>query len=303
MKIAYEDRKFTKKSLARIEQSNVIIDEYEALGFTLTLRQIFYQFVARNLLENTERSYKNLGKLIRDARLAGHVSWAAIEDRSRSFEGWLIEENERDVVKGLEHQFALDYWRRQGVYCEVWIEKAALRNIIERPCGEYRVPHLGCIGYLSISEVWRAAHGRFDRAAADGRRCVLIHLGDHDPSGLDMTRDNENRLDLLTEIASVEIRRIALNIDQVEHYKPPPNPTKETDTRAKEYIQRFGNQSWELDALEPRVIEGLIESELDSLIDPDVWAETKAEEDERRSVLAKVHRHWPEISKMLGDAP
>ena len=75
MKIAYEDRRFSKKSLARIEQSNVIIDEYEAQSFTLTLRQLYYQFVARNLLENTERSYKRLGKLIRDARLAGRVSW------------------------------------------------------------------------------------------------------------------------------------------------------------------------------------------------------------------------------------
>ena len=302
MKIAYEDRNFSKKSLGRIEQANTIIDEYEAQGFTLTLRQLYYQFVARNLLENTGRSYKRIGKLIRDARMAGHVSWTAIEDRGRSLVEWLKEEDERNVFRDLERRFALDYWSRQGVYVEVWIEKAALRNIIERPCSAYRVPHLGCIGYLSISEIWRAAHERFERAAAEGRRCVLIHLGDHDPSGLDMTRDNKDRLDRLTDIASVEIRRIALNIDQVVHYNPPPNPTKETDTRAAEYVQRFGNHSWELDALEPSVIEELIESELDSLIDFDVWAETKEEEDERRSVLARVHDRWDDIVEMLGGA-
>lgn len=90
----YEDFNFNAKSLVTIRQANEILREYKAQSFTLTLRQLYYQFVARGLRENTERSYKNLGDLMRKARDAGMVSWTAIEDRGRSLMSWRFEESE-----------------------------------------------------------------------------------------------------------------------------------------------------------------------------------------------------------------
>lgn len=202
------------------------------------------------------------------------------------------------MVNGIEYHLGLDYWRRQNAYVEVWVEKDALASVIERPCRRWKVPFMPCKGYLSASEAWRSGQ-RFMRQAGHGARCVLIHLGDHDPSGLDMTRDNADRLEMFSEFSGIEVRRIALNIDQVQHYKPPPNPAKVTDSRAADYIRRFGATSWELDALEPQVLDSLITAEIQSLIDSTIWEQTRREEAERRKVLAAIHDRFDDVAEFL----
>lgn len=301
-KIAYQDCNFSPARLQLIETANAIIEDYSAQGYVLTLRQLYYQFVARGLIENSERSYKNLGCAVSDGRMAGLIDWNGIEDRGRGIKPWLIEEDEQNVLNGIEYGLSLDFWERQGVYVEVWVEKEALSSVIERPCRRYRVPYMPCKGYLSASEAWRSGR-RFLAKAQEGRDCYLIHLGDHDPSGIDMTRDNDDRVRLFSfGDADVQVRRIALNMDQVEQYNPPPNPAKVTDSRAADYIARFGRTSWELDALEPRVLDRLISSTIDSLIpDPDAWEAAKQEEKERRETLAKLHGNWDEVSQFLRD--
>lgn len=175
-------------------------------------------------------------------------------------------------------------------YVEVWVEKEALGNVVERPCSEFRVPYMACKGYLSASQAWRAGE-RFEEAMDNGQNAVLIHLGDHDPSGIDMTRDNSVRLEVFAR-QNVEVRRIALNMDQVRRYNPPPNPAKMTDTRANDYVARYGDESWELDALRPEVIDRLIRDEINSLIDGDIWNEDIEREREKRVLLRKLHGNW-----------
>jgi hypothetical protein len=105
-----------------------------------------------------------------------------------------------------------------------------------------------------------------------GQEPLIIHLGDHDPSGIDMTRDNRDRLGMFAQ-HNVEVIRLALNMDQVEQYTPPPNPAKTTDSRAKDYIAAYGTSSWELDALEPRVINELLHTTIRGCIDAEEWEE------------------------------
>jgi hypothetical protein len=93
-------------------------------------------------------------------------------------------------------------------------------------------------------------------------------------------------------MGGIEVRRIALNYNQIEEYKPPPNPAKMTDSRAKGYVRMYGRSSWELDALEPRVMRDLIKDTVDELTDHDLMAETKAQEAEYRKVLQKVVDNW-----------
>ena len=294
--IQYRDFNFKGEREAIIRQANDIIREYRGQGYILTLRQLYYQFVSRDIIPNTERSYKNLGSAISDGRDAGLIDWNAIEDRGRGLSGWLIEEDEKSVLDGIEHGLGLDYWSRQDVYVEVWVEKDALSSVIERACRHRKVPYMACKGYLSASEAWRAGQ-RFE--ANSYERCVMIHLGDHDPSGIDMTRDNEERLQLYSQGTDIEVRRIALNMNQVEQYRPPENPAKVTDSRAADYISRFGTKSWELDALEPRVLEDLIEENLADLIDDEIWEETANEERERRQILSQFHERFDDITEFL----
>lgn len=300
-KIAYKEFNFNQSRLVLIDTVNDVITDFRnSYGLTLSLRQIYYQLVSANVIENKERSYKNLGNLVNDGRLAGLIDWNAIEDRGRGIHGWLIEEDEQEVLRGIEYGLSLDFWERQRAYVEVWVEKDALSSVIERPCREFRVPHMPCKGYLSASEAWRAGR-RFQNKLYEGRRCVIIHLGDHDPSGIDMSRDNSERVELFAESVDVELRRIALNMPQIEEYSPPPNPAKITDSRAADYIAIHGSESWELDALNPGILDRLIRDEIGTLIDPEIWDATKAEENERRETLAQLHDRFDDIKEWLAE--
>lgn len=298
MFIPYKSFNFKEETVALIEQAVNFIDDYERQGYTLTLRQLYYKFVSSDLIENTEKSYKRLGSIITDARLAGMISWTSIEDRNRTCRTYAFDDDPQEALNGIEYQIALDFWERQEYYVEAWVEKDALVGVLERPCLLYQVPFMACKGYLSASEAWRAGQ-RFAKAANNGKKCVLIHLGDHDPSGIDMTRDNSDRLDLFASEAYVDVRRLALNMPQIETHKPPPNPAKITDSRADGYIKKYGRSSWELDALEPSMIDKLVTKEIKKLIDPDIWAECQQEQDEKRALLEKIYDRWDDVRPFL----
>lgn len=302
--IAYEDWNPKPASEAKVHMANKIIQEYEEQGYILTLRQLYYQFVARGLIENTEREYKNLGTLVTKGRMAGMISWNAIEDRLRSilYQGrkdHYVQEDDNELVTNLPGYVRFDYWANQPNYVEVWVEKEALGNVIERACSPLQVPYMSCKGYMSASAQWRAGR-RFLEAHDEGKDCHLIHLGDHDPSGIDMTRDNNERVDLFSEtMGGVNVNRIALNMDQIEEFDPPPNPAKESDSRAAGYVQKYGTTSWELDALEPSYIETIITNEINDLIDPDEWRETQEAERDVKDTLRKLVKRWPSLKQEL----
>lgn len=296
----YRHHRFQKAAQKTVDQANVILATMRAQGYTLTLRQLYYQFVKDNLIPNEEKQYKRLGRLVTNAREAGIMDWNAIHDLGRTVYGTNPEEDPTNVVEGIEGGLVFDQWARQDHYLEVWVEKQALEGVIARPSNRYDVNYMACKGYLSASEAWRAGL-RFQRALRNGKRPVMIHLADHDPSGLNMTDDNTDRLRLFAESQGVTIRRIALNMDQVEHYNPPPNPAKETDSRAKGYVAKYGKHSWELDALEPKVIDQLISDTINEYRDPDVWARVLEEQEEARKPLAALGNNWDKVEKFLYD--
>jgi len=296
-KIQYKDINIGPARLKVIEQANAIIDDYEAQGFDLTLRQLYYQFVSRDLIPNSQKEYKKLADTINDGRLAGLIDWERIIDRTRNLEKRSAWDTPSDIVRSAASSFHIDYWEGQEYRPEVWIEKDALVGVIEGVCKELDVPYFSCRGYTSQSEMWVAAQ-RLIGYIDDRQTPIIFHLGDHDPSGKDMTRDITDRLELFTN-NSIEINRLALNMDQVNQYRPPPNPAKVTDSRATAYIKQFGRQSWELDALEPRVLAALIRDNVNNLIDQDLWAERQAKETEGTTLLQATATRWPDVAKFL----
>lgn len=295
--MTYDFRDLSDAYLDVIVQANEILEDMGAQGYTLTLRQLYYQFVSKDLIPNTLQSYKRLGEIVSRGRLAGMISWHHIEDRNRSTRSYYFEEETSGVVRGLDSLLAIDFWARQPAYVEVWIEKDALSGIISNPCERRRVPYLACKGYLSQSEAWRAGQ-RFQEAAEAGKECILLHLGDHDPSGIDMTRDNADRVRMFAE-GAVEVKRLALNMDQVEEIGPPPNHTKISDSRAPAYVDRFGSDSWELDALPPRYIDQLVTREIEALIDYEAWTDCIRLQRERRKTLTALEDNWIEIERTI----
>jgi hypothetical protein len=297
MKEAFITKRFGADARNTIEHANAILEEYRSQGLVLTLRQLYYQFVSRNLIENKQQAYKRLGDIMADARLAGLVDWDMIEDRGRVYHDPPKWGTPADIIEACSRQYREDLWSGQDWRPEVWVEKEALIGVIERPCLDLRVPYFACKGYNSVSVVYEAGQ-RFRRWIDAGQTPVVFHLGDHDPSGIAMTGDNRERLSLVVG-EPVKVERLALNMDQVERYQPPPNFAKTTDTRAEAYIAKFGNQSWELDALEPNVIEELIRDAINPLINRRKWKAALDIETQSRVALETVSDKWDDVREYV----
>ena len=298
MLIEYQSFNFRPATLSVIDTANAIIAEYAAKGFDLTLRQLYYQFVARDLIPNKEREYKKLGDVVSNGRLAGLISWTSITDRTRQMRGNAHWEDPASLIAEDVDAFGIDLWKNQDRYVEVWIEKDALVGILQSVCPTYDVNFFSCRGYTSQSAMWRAAQ-RFIVAEGEGKTATLIHLGDHDPSGIDMSRDIRDRLSMFG-VDFLDFRRIALNMDQVEQYNPPPNPAKVTDARFESYRQEYGDESWELDALDPTVLSNLIADEIRSCRDPAAHAHAKNVERSMRKQLSAIADRFDEVVDFLG---
>lgn len=301
--VCYVDRNFSAGSLHLIDQANTILDEYAKQGFDLTLRQLYYQFVSRGLLANKPREYKRLGSVINDARLAGYIDWDRIVDRTRELKREAHWENPGDILDACARQFRIDKWEGQEVRPEVWIEKDALVGVIEGICKKLQVPYFSCRGYTSQSEMWTAAQRLIEYAEQD-QRPYIVHLGDHDPSGIDMSRDIQDRLDLFMEhhgFLPPSFKRLALNMDQITKYKPPPNPAKVTDSRSTGYIKKHGQKSWELDALEPTVMSSLISTAVLEVRDESLWKQALQKEKAGKEALRFAAQNWERIQFISED--
>lgn len=315
-------------TLRTVQQANDICATYAVQGYDLTLRQLYYQFVARGLIPNQDKSYKRLGEVVNNARLAGLMDWSYITDRTRSLASLQHWEHPREIVEDAAQDWRVDHWADQDVRVEVWVEKEALAGIVARAAQRWDCPWFACRGYVSQSEMWAAAQ-RVGRHIENGQPVLVLHLGDHDPSGLDMTRDMTERMRmfLLQDYLNMhrqmcgavssrevskdmdarcggrqhfELRRIALNMDQVQQYDPPPNPAKVTDSRAAEYIARYGEYSWELDALDPAQLNNLITDSIKAEIDTDRWDAMLKQQGRKRKALKAVSQRWDEVAAFLG---
>lgn len=295
-KIQYKEINFRGKSLDLIKLINQVVDEYNSQGYELTLRQTYYQLVARGYIPNNERSYKNIGNLINDGRLAGLIDWHSITDRTRNLRRNSHWSTPSSVIESAMYSYLLDKWEGQPNYVEVWVEKDALVDIVGQACRPIDTPYFSCRGYTSQSEMWAAAQ-RFINQNRIRENCFIIHLGDHDPSGIDMTRDIQERLWMFG--ADVQVKRVALTMEQVQTYNPPPNPAKLTDSRCGKYMDEFGDESWELDALEPQMMTNLIRDEVTALRDDDIyWSVCDREESEKKELRMISDRYDETVSHL-----
>ena len=294
---AFIETSFQKSSLKRIKEANEIMEDYARNGYDLTLRQLYYQFVSRDLIPNTQRSYKNLGNLISSARLAGLLDWDHMVDRTRALRGPTHEASPKEAIGYAAMMYREALWATQPHRIEVWVEKEALAGIIGGCAARLDIDSFACKGYSSSSAMYSAAK-RLARYIADGQQVTILYLGDHDPSGLDMDRDIEDRLALMGA-SEVNVRRIALTWDQIQEYQPPPNPTKLTDSRAGQYIANYGYDSWELDALEPAVLETLIQEAVAEMRDADLYEEAKAQQKANQDRMHELSYRWKEVVEYL----
>jgi hypothetical protein len=286
-KQAYITKRFSLDRLVTIQRVNDIVEDLQSQGFRLTTRQIYYQLVAAGHIPNTIQSYKNVADTINDGKLAGLIDWEAIEDRTRSFSREQRWDSGAHILDACIRGYHQDMWVGQASRVFVLVEKDALKGVLEPTCRKYDVPLLAARGYPSGTVLREFAESDLLPCLDEGLEPIILHLGDHDPSGIDMSRDLSKRFEMFCDYP-IEVRRIALNMDQVLEVNPPPNPAKSTDARFAGYAKEFGHESWELDALSPSYLVRLLSSEIEGYIDHDIRNEVVAEVKHVKSRLAEV---------------
>ncbi len=287
MKEAFAVTNFRQEALDIIKRCNRIIADYQTQGLRLTLRQLYYQLVTTNAIKNEEKSYAKLSTIVSNGRLSGIIDWDAIEDRVRRPRIQNEFDNLSDLIEAAINSYRLPRWKGQNYYAELWVEKDALAGVLEPLAREFHVTMMVNRGYSSQSAMYESSK-RFNNH--EDQNCILFYLGDHDPSGEDMVRDIQSRLDMFCT-HYVDVKKIALTIDQVEEYSLPANPAKIKDPRALSYIREFGNSSWEVDALPPETLTDIIRAAFESVIDfkkmDKIVRKEKADKKKLRSLVRK----------------
>lgn len=286
-KQCYIPKKFHLGTERLIDTMNDIVEDYVEQGYVLTVRQLYYQLVARDIIANNLQEYKRVASIINDAKLAGLMDWAAIEDRTREFIVRNRWSSGGSILNAVANQFHMDMWVGQEMRVFVIVEKEALVGVLEGTCRQYDIPLLAARGYPSGSVLREFAKTHMKDATREGQGFVILHLGDHDPSGIDMSRDLQERLTMFNE-RYVSLDRIALNMDQVEEQQPPENPAKNTDSRYQQYRQDFGSSCWELDALSPAYLNQLLKERIEPYIDYEVWSKREDEIEDVKERLRKI---------------
>ena len=263
MKQTFDDKlRLSAVNKQMLETINSILEEYKADGYVLTLRQLYYQLVSKDIIPNNDKEYGKISNILKKGRMAGIVDWASIEDRVRVPKLPYYSNDVADAINDTIIRYRLNRMEGQERRVEIWVEKDALSNVLYRVSKKYHVNLMVNRGYSSVSAMYDA----YKRLSTGD---VILYFGDHDPSGMDMIRDVRERLQDFG--IDVEVRPVGLTMEQIKELNPPPNPAKITDPRAKWYIEKYGKISWELDALPPKYLINLAENAILDIIDIELY--------------------------------
>jgi hypothetical protein len=283
-----------------ISQISGIIGLYQHQKITLTNRQLYYQLVAGGIIPNADEIYRRICKFLTDARYAGLIDWDAIEDRGREPQRASQWDSIKSLVESAVYSYRLPRWSDQDRYVELYCEKQAMESVFRPIANKYHV-YFGCNkGYSSASTMYELAK-RVKQQIEDNKEAIILYFGDHDSSGLDMVRDIRERIEeFLTKGTdyvdpNFQVKQLALNMEQIKQYNPPPNPAKITDPRAAWYISEYGKTSWELDALKPEILIQLAEQGILKYIDIDKYNAWIEKEQTQRKALEEF------ADKLTGD--
>lgn len=288
MKYEFESLHLNKTSIGKLKIINSVIEDYQKQGYKLTLRQLYYQLVSRNIIANIDAEYGALSRLLTKGRMGGVIDWDAIEDRLRQpyIPYWV--ENIPDAINDTVRAYRLNRQEGQKNYIEVWCEKDAISNVLKRITQYYHIYLMVNRGYSSCS----AMYDSYNRIEYHTKQNLhILYCGDHDPSGLDMIRDITERL-MRFGLSDIDIKHVAITKEQIKEYNPPPNPAKLSDTRATNYIAKYGNVSWEVDALRPDILHRIITDNIKELVDINLFSKMIRKEEEDKKELANFSESY-----------
>lgn len=328
-----------------------IANAYYQDDYVLTLRQLYYQLVARDIVPNHDKVYSKISSIKDDIVYSGKLDWNVFEDRGRVPKMAYYEDDIKGALEMTVNAYKLDRKTGQKNYIEVWTEKDAISSILKKATDPFTLLLVINKGYTSSTAIY-TAYERILQAVTEMKPVKILYFGDHDPSGIDMIRDIKERIlfmltngsQLYTLMGSVieewwdnneytlydlagmegyeelpdlfhsdidskklmdlfdagkrllwlkehdlfEVVPVGLTMEQIREYNPPHNPAKITDPRAKSYIRRFGQVSWEVDALKPDVMLSIVRKAIQEYTDMEVYSEIIEKERAEKAVINEM---------------
>jgi hypothetical protein len=268
------------KTLVLIEEAFKVLHE----AHPMTLRQCYYQLVSKQVIENNRSSYRRLGDALVSARQQNIIPWEWLEDRLRKPRHVSMWHTIAAFAESASQWFRFDVWDTQPEYVEVWLEKDALSGIFEDELEEYGVTLNVGRGFDGWSSIREAA-----LRYGESKPATVLYFGDFDPSGEKMTTSLLNRL-LWFGFSYPKVVRVAILKEDIARYNLPPDFAKLTDSRAKSFIQRYGNEAVELDALPATVLRERLVASVEELMDLDRLSEVRVRDKEACKRIDKALR-------------
>ncbi|HTC61686.1 MAG TPA: hypothetical protein VK709_02490 [Candidatus Saccharimonadales bacterium] len=266
-----------------------------------TVRGIFYQLLRRPELciAKTEECYAStVGWQILHMRLEGVLPWNTIADNLRKMEWHRHYHNARERISAWMDQapepkvFTRDIWLNQPRRIFCFLEKDALADVVRSVVSELHVPLAVTRGFPSVTFLHEIA----EKIAADGRPHIIYQLGDHDPSGVSILGNIEDRLRQFAPKVDFTFHRLAVTPAQIKSLHLPTRPTKGSDTRRK----AFKGESVEVDTIPPAVLRELLRAAILSQRDAARYAQClRAQARDRRELAtfrARVADVLPETT-------
>jgi len=250
----------------------------------MTVRQVFYRMLPLGLIQKEEAEYKGtVCRLLTRLRREGVVPYGYIADHTRWQRKQATYGSMEDAIGYWTRAYRRELWAEQDAYVEVWCEKDALAGVLFEVTNEWHVPLMVVRGFSSLSFL----HDAGEALSAINKPAYLYYFGDHDPSGVWISRKIEQELRAFAPDAEIHFERVAVTPEQIDLLNLPTRPTKKSDSRSR----TFKGESVELDAIPPATLRALCETYITMHIDKRRLARTRrAEAAERESLRAFAER-------------
>lgn len=261
-----------------------------SIQWPVTIRQLFYRMIGVEGIVNDAASYKLISRIMTKARRDGRCPREWICDRTRPTYEPSVWSNPREYADAVKCGYRRDYWQGQTCHIEIWCEKDTVTGSIQPITDELGISVRVGRGFNSETRVYEIAQ-IFKNT---GKRNIVLFLGDHDASGRDIERDWRKRL-VENGSGPFELRRLAIHQEDIAKFNLPPQRVKFSDSRAHQFIKRYGNQCVELDALPPTELRRRIREAVEGLLDKTAWDRAVAvEQVEIQSIVETVSK-WPTL--------
>lgn len=256
-----------------------ILDEHDDI-LPLTLRQIFYMLVSNYEFDKTEKAYKRLCETMNKTRRAGLISMASIRDdgfKEMGGGGWADEDALVDTFKSAAADFRLDRQDGQPARLMLWCEAGGMMPQLASAVRDFGVPVLSSGGFDSLTTKHDMA-----RRVSYYDNVEILHIGDHDPSGVHICTSLDEDLQAFVGHygGEVSVTRLAVTPAQVQSMGLPTAPPKSTDRRS------FSGQTTQAEAIPPRRLREIVIEAIEARLDLEIYADILDQETAIRQSLS-----------------